>query len=77
MSSQNPVFPGPTNIPERLRHTVNVPTIDHCSASFGEKFRPLFSGVKDVLETKTGARSDGATAQEYYCDTASALSEAA
>ena len=55
MSSQNPVFiPGPINIPERLRHAVNVPTIDHCSASFGEKFRPLFPGVEDVLETKTG-----------------------
>ncbi len=34
--SQNPVFiPGPTNIPERLRHAVNMPTIDHRSASFG------------------------------------------
>ena len=37
MSSQNPVFiPGPTNIPERLRHACNVPTIDHRSASFGD-----------------------------------------
>lgn len=30
MSTQNPVFiPGPTNIPDRLRHAVNVLTIDH------------------------------------------------
>lgn len=52
MSSQNPVFiPGPTNIPERLRHAVNVPTIDHRSASFGSMFLPLFAGVKRVLKT--------------------------
>jgi alanine-glyoxylate transaminase/serine-glyoxylate transaminase/serine-pyruvate transaminase len=55
MFSQNPVFiPGPTNIPERLRHAVNVPTIDHRSASFGTMFKPLFAGVKEVLKTKTG-----------------------
>ncbi len=54
MFSQNPVFiPGPTNIPERLRHAVNVPTIDHRSASFGAIFRPLFPGVKKVLKTET------------------------
>ncbi|HET9069121.1 MAG TPA: serine--glyoxylate aminotransferase, partial [Amaricoccus sp.] len=45
MSSQNPVFiPGPTNIPERLRHAVNMPTLDHRSASFGAIFKPLFPG---------------------------------
>ena len=55
MSSQNPVFiPGPTNIPERLRHACNVPTIDHRSASFGTMFKPLFAGVKEVLKTKAG-----------------------
>jgi alanine-glyoxylate transaminase/serine-glyoxylate transaminase/serine-pyruvate transaminase len=53
MSSQNPVFiPGPTNIPERLRHACNVPTIDHRSASFGEIFRPLFPGVREVLKSR-------------------------
>jgi alanine-glyoxylate transaminase/serine-glyoxylate transaminase/serine-pyruvate transaminase len=55
MSSQNPVFiPGPTNIPERLRHAVNVPTIDHRSASFGAMFKPLFPGLKKVLKTTKG-----------------------
>ena len=55
MSSQNPVFiPGPTNIPERLRHACNVPTIDHRSASFAAIFKPLFPGVKAVLKTKAG-----------------------
>lgn len=53
MSSQNPVFiPGPTNIPERLRHACNVPTIDHRSASFGEIFRPLFPGVREILKSR-------------------------
>lgn len=52
MSSQNPVFiPGPTNIPERLRHACNVPTIDHRSASFGGIFKPLFPGVREVLKS--------------------------
>jgi alanine-glyoxylate transaminase/serine-glyoxylate transaminase/serine-pyruvate transaminase len=55
MSSQNPVFiPGPTNIPERLRAAVNVPTIDHRSAEFTKLFRPLFGGVKDVLKMTEG-----------------------
>ncbi len=53
MSSQNPVFvPGPTNIPERLRHAVNVPTIDHRSPSFGTMFKPLFAGVREVLKSR-------------------------
>lgn len=55
MSSQNPVFiPGPTNIPERLRHAVNVPTIDHRSADFTAIFRPLFPGVKEILKMREG-----------------------
>ncbi|MBB5220966.1 alanine-glyoxylate transaminase/serine-glyoxylate transaminase/serine-pyruvate transaminase [Amaricoccus macauensis] len=55
MSTQNPVFiPGPTNIPERLRAAVNVPTIDHRSASFTKLFKPLFQGVKDVLKMQDG-----------------------
>lgn len=55
MFSQNPVFiPGPTNIPERLRHAVNVPTVDHRSASFGQMFKPLFPRLKKVLKTETG-----------------------
>jgi len=55
MSSQNPVFiPGPTNIPERLRHAVNIPTMDHRSAAFGRLFKPLFAGVRKVLKTRDG-----------------------
>ncbi|MFV2003033.1 MAG: aminotransferase class V-fold PLP-dependent enzyme, partial [Paracoccaceae bacterium] len=55
MSTQNPVFiPGPTNIPDRLRHAVNVPTIDHRSASFVALFKPLFGQLRQVLKTETG-----------------------
>ncbi len=53
MSTQNPVFvPGPTNIPERLRHACNQPTIDHRSASFAALFAPLFPGVRRILKSQ-------------------------
>lgn len=53
MSSQNPVFiPGPSNIPERLRRAVDVPTIDHRSSAFAEIFHPLFAGVREVLKSR-------------------------
>jgi alanine-glyoxylate transaminase/serine-glyoxylate transaminase/serine-pyruvate transaminase len=55
MSDQNPLFiPGPTNIPEKLRRAIDVPTIDHRSEQFGALFKPLFPGLKSVLKTTTG-----------------------
>lgn len=55
MSSQNPVFiPGPTNMPDRLRRAMDVPTRDHRAPDFVELFRPLFEGLKAVLKTTTG-----------------------
>ena len=55
MTGQNPVFiPGPTNIPERLRHAMNVPTIDHRSAAFVELFGPVLEKLKKVYKTDTG-----------------------
>ena len=55
MSSQNPVFiPGPTNIPERLRHACNVPTIDHRSASFGTHVQAALRRREEVLKTRDG-----------------------
>ena len=55
MSDQNPVFiPGPTNIPEKLRRAVDLPTIDHRSEQFGDLFKPLFPGLKSVLKMQTG-----------------------
>lgn len=53
MSSQNPVFiPGPTNIPERLRRAVDLPTMDHRSRAFGELLAPVFDGVRSVLKSR-------------------------
>jgi len=55
MSDQNPVFiPGPTNIPEKLRRALDVPTIDHRSDAFGDMFKPIFPGLKSVLKTNDG-----------------------
>ncbi|QDY98976.1 aminotransferase class V-fold PLP-dependent enzyme [Nitratireductor mangrovi] len=55
MSTQNPVFiPGPTNIPDRLRRAIDVPTIDHRSSLFAEAFKPAVDGVRRVLKTRDG-----------------------
>jgi alanine-glyoxylate transaminase / serine-glyoxylate transaminase / serine-pyruvate transaminase len=56
MLGLNPVFiPGPTNIPDRLRHAMNVATLDHRSRDFIEVLAPVLSGLKVVLKTTTGA----------------------
>mgnify|MGYP001812185833 CR=1 FL=1 len=53
MSDQNPLFiPGPTNIPERLRRALDVPSMDHRSEAFAAILKPVLSGVKDVLKTR-------------------------
>lgn len=55
MSQQNPVFiPGPTNIPERLRHAMNVPTQDHRAPDFSNTFLPVLADAKKVFETEEG-----------------------
>lgn len=55
MSLQNPVFiPGPTNIPERLRHAMNVPTQDHRSPAFTNALLPVLSETKKVFNTQDG-----------------------
>ena len=52
MSFQNPVFiPGPTNIPEKLRHAADIPTLDHRSSLFAEILHPALAGVKKVLKS--------------------------
>lgn len=54
MGFQNPVFiPGPTNMPEVLRKAVDMPTLDHRSALFGEILQPALAGVKKVLKSET------------------------
>ena len=53
MSFQNPVFiPGPTNMPEALRKAVDMPTLDHRSALFGEILVPARDGVRAVLQSR-------------------------
>ena len=55
MSTQNPVFiPGPTNIPERLRHAMNVPTMDHRAPDFVQILAPLLVDLKKIFKTETG-----------------------
>ncbi|WP_449287767.1 L-aspartate--glyoxylate aminotransferase BhcA [Marinobacter salarius] len=55
MSDQNPIFiPGPTNIPDRLRHAMNVQSIDHRSPQFVETFSPLLQDCKKVFRTQSG-----------------------
>lgn len=55
MSDQNPVFiPGPTNIPDRLRHAMQIQTRDHRAPDFVETFAPVLEETKKVFGTKTG-----------------------
>jgi alanine-glyoxylate transaminase/serine-glyoxylate transaminase/serine-pyruvate transaminase len=55
MSGQNPVFiPGPTNIPERLRRAMNVPTSDHRAPDFADLLTPLLRDLKKVFKTRNG-----------------------
>ena len=55
MNQQNPIFiPGPTNIPDVLRKTVDMQTIDHRSPVFGRMLHPALEGVKKVLKTTSG-----------------------
>ncbi len=53
MSDQNPLFiPGPTNIPERLRRALDVPSLDHRSEAFANILKPVLSGIREVLKTR-------------------------
>ena len=55
MSSQNPVFiPGPTNIPDRLRHAMNAQTWDHRAPDFVKVLKPLLEDLKKVFKTTKG-----------------------
>ena len=54
MSSQNPVFiPGPTNIPDALRHAMNVPTMDHRAPDFVKVLAPVLSDLKRVFGSES------------------------
>jgi alanine-glyoxylate transaminase / serine-glyoxylate transaminase / serine-pyruvate transaminase len=54
MRGQNPVFiPGPTNIPDQLRHAMNVQTMDHRAPDFGDVLAPVLRDLKKVFRSKT------------------------
>jgi alanine-glyoxylate transaminase/serine-glyoxylate transaminase/serine-pyruvate transaminase len=56
MQGQNPVFiPGPTNIPDRLRHAMNAQTADHRAPDFADLLVPLLADLKRVFKTETGS----------------------
>ena len=55
MPNQNPLFiPGPTNIPDRLRHAMNVQTQDHRAPDFVKTFAPVLEKTKTVFATRDG-----------------------
>lgn len=52
--TQNPVFiPGPTNIPDRLRHAMDMQTINHRAPGFDQQFIPLLEDLKAFFGTST------------------------
>lgn len=56
MNNQNPVFiPGPTNIPDRLRHAMAVQTTDHRAPDFVDLLKPVLEDTKKIFKTKTGS----------------------
>ncbi|MEQ8941133.1 MAG: aminotransferase class V-fold PLP-dependent enzyme [Roseitalea porphyridii] len=51
----NPIFiPGPTNIPDTLRRTIDIASVVHRSPAFVDMLRPALDGVKRVLEMRAG-----------------------
>jgi alanine-glyoxylate transaminase/serine-glyoxylate transaminase/serine-pyruvate transaminase len=55
MQGQNPVFiPGPTNIPDRLRRAMSVPTLDHRSPDFAALIGPVLEDLKRAFRTESG-----------------------
>lgn len=56
MNNQNPVFiPGPTNIPDRLRHAMAVQTSDHRAPDFVDLLKPVLEDTKKVFKTTSGS----------------------
>ncbi|MBO6604728.1 MAG: aminotransferase class V-fold PLP-dependent enzyme [Roseicyclus sp.] len=55
MSDQNPLFiPGPTNMPDRMRHAMQVQTRDHRAPDFVDTLLPVLDGCKEIFGTETG-----------------------
>ncbi|MEQ8663754.1 MAG: aminotransferase class V-fold PLP-dependent enzyme, partial [Gammaproteobacteria bacterium] len=55
MHGRNHLYvPGPTNIPERVRHAIDVTLQDHRAPDFPEFSRPLLEDVKKIFRTTEG-----------------------
>ena len=46
--------PGPTNIPDRVRHAIDIPMEDHRAPDLPAFILPLFADLKRVFKTQTG-----------------------
>ena len=47
-------IPGPTNVPERVRQSMNVPMQDHRAHDFGAPNMGIFRDLKTLFRTKDG-----------------------
>jgi alanine-glyoxylate transaminase/serine-glyoxylate transaminase/serine-pyruvate transaminase len=47
-------IPGPTNVPERVRQSMNVPMQDHRAHDFGAPNMGIFRDLKSLFRTKDG-----------------------
>ena len=55
MATQNFVFiPGPTNLPDRLRHATDTQTVNHRAPEFAAHFVPLLEDLKPIFGTTAG-----------------------
>jgi alanine-glyoxylate transaminase/serine-glyoxylate transaminase/serine-pyruvate transaminase len=45
-------IPGPTNVPDRVLHAIEYPTIDHRSANAASLALACFEGLKAVFKTR-------------------------
>lgn len=46
--------PGPTNVPNRIAQSMNIPMEDHRAPDLGNFVKPLLHDIKDVFKTVTG-----------------------
>ena len=55
MPGQNPIFiPGPTNIPDAVRHAIDVPMEDMRAPDFPEFTLPLFADLRQIFRMADG-----------------------
>ena len=45
--------PGPTNVPNRIAQSMNIPMEDHRAPDLGDFVKPLLHDIKDVFKTVT------------------------